>query len=153
MVQFIVTIHRYNFFTIFAACLIAGIWGLILFFRKSPMNKPWRISLIVVAALGAFQGLLGLTMLLGFGLKAGGGNGLYYLHYVYGAIVALGLPIALTYTSNGKEEQNAATDKTEKPEIATSSGIKGERLNILIFSIAALIIAAAAVRAFVTGPA
>ena len=142
-----------NFFLIVAACLIAGIWGLVLFFRKSAMNKPWRISLIVVAALGAFQGLLGLLMLLGFGLKAGGGTGLYYLHYVYGAIVALGLPVALTYTSSSDKEGGDEFDQAEKAKPATKSGLKGERLNILIFSIAALIIAAAAVRAFVTGPA
>jgi heme A synthase len=109
---------------------VAGIWGLILFFQKKVMDKPLRIAMIVTLAIGCLQGLLGVVQVL-LGLKPGGGTGLYYLHYVYGAIVVLALPVALTYTTSGK---NARRD-------------------LLIFSLGALILAAAAVRAWVTGPA
>ncbi len=129
MLDAIITIHGYNFFLIFTAAVIAGIWGLILYFTRREANRPWRISLIVVAILGAIQGLLGVILVLS-GQKPGGGVGTYWLHYVYGGIVVFALPIALTYTTNGKNK----------------------RLDILIYSIAVLILAAASVRGWVTGP-
>lgn len=129
MTQVILTLHSYNVYLVIAAAAITGIWGLILFFTKRTMNPPWRISLIVTAALSLLQGLFGVIMVI-MGLKPGTGTGLYYLHYVYGGIVALGLPIALTYATSGKNP----------------------RRDVLIFSIAALIIAAAGVRAWMTGP-
>lgn len=129
MTQVILTLHSYNVYLVIAAAAITGIWGLILFFTKRTTNSSWRISLIVTAALGLLQGLLGVIMVI-MGLKPGTGTGLYYLHYVYGGIVALGLPIALTYATNGKNP----------------------RRDVLIFSIAALLIAAAGVRAWMTGP-
>lgn len=129
MEDFIVTLHSYNAYLILVAGTIAGIWGLVLFFIKKPANKPWYISLIVTAALGALQALFGITMVL-LGHKPGTGTGLYYLHYVYGAIVALAVPVGLTYTTSGKRP----------------------RRDIFIFSGAALILVAAGVRALVTGP-
>jgi heme A synthase len=123
-------LHSYNVYLVLAASLITGIWGLILYFRKVTMNKPWRIALVVTSILAALQAVFGILMVIN-GLKPGTGTGLYYLHYVYGAIVALGVPVATTYATNG-----------EHP-----------RRDILIFSIAALIIFAAGVRAFMTGPA
>ncbi len=129
MTGFILTLHSYNPIFILASAAVAGIWGLVLFFTRRAMIRPWRISLMVATAFGALQGLLGLVLVL-MNLKPGGGTGLYYLHYVYGGIVILALPIALTYTSGGKNE----------------------RRDILIFSIAAFILAAAGVRAWLTGP-
>jgi hypothetical protein len=64
------------------------------------------------------------------GQKPGTGQGLYYLHYVYGALVVLALPVALTYATDGK-----------KP-----------RRDVLIFSLAAIVIFAAGFRAWMTGP-
>jgi len=130
MLDAVVTVHYYNFFLIFTASVVAGIWGLILYFRKLVANRPWYISLFVTAILGGIQGLLGVSLVL-LGQKPGGGQGLYWLHYVYGGIVVFALPVALTYTTNGKNR----------------------RLDILIYSIAVLVLAAASVRGFVTGPA
>jgi heme A synthase len=107
---------------------VTGIWGLVLYFRdKKPeaINQPWKIALIVTALDGLLQGLLGVTLVL-LGQKPGGGS-LYYLHYVYGAIVLLAIPVAYTYAS------------------------KNVRRTILILSISALIIAAAGARAMMTG--
>jgi heme A synthase len=131
MQEFISQIHYYNMFLVLASGAVAGIWGLILFFTKrtATMNQPWRISLIVTAVVGALQGLLGVILVI-LGQKPGTGTGLYWLHYVYGAIVAFVLPVAVTYATSGKNV----------------------RRDVLIFSIAALILVAAAVRALMTGP-
>jgi len=159
MLQVVEQLHFYNMVLVLAAGLIAGVWGLVLFFRErrgasanpanSPgedassggegnrntavdlprrtLNRPWRISLIVTAILGALQAVLGVTLVL-LGQRAPGGN-LYYLHYVYGAIVALAIPVAISY----------------------ATGNKNLRRDILIYSIAALILAAAGARATMTG--
>jgi heme A synthase len=129
MIDIIANLHFINMALVLTASVVAGVWGLILYFTKRAMSRPWRISLITTAVLGALQGLIGIT-LVALGQKPGTGTGLYYLHYVYGGIVALAIPVALTYTTSGKNP----------------------RRDMLIFSIAALILAAAGVRAFMTGP-
>ncbi|TMC88663.1 MAG: hypothetical protein E6J10_02720 [Chloroflexi bacterium] len=130
MLDVIIELHYLNLFLILALGLITGIWGLVLYFmKKTTINGPWRIALIITAADGLLQGILGVTLLL-LGQRPGTGTDLYYLHYVYGGIVALVIPVALTYATGGK-----------KP-----------RRDILIFSIAALILFAAGFRAWMTGP-
>jgi len=165
MLQVVVQLHFYNMVLVLAAGLISGVWGLVLFFRerrsasvevkkdthqantpgdaalsdgggnkdrtvdlpRGTLNRPWRISLIVTAILGALQAVLGVTLVL-LGQRAPGGN-LFYLHYVYGGIVALAIPVAVSY----------------------ATGNKNLRRDILIYSIAALILAAAGARATMTG--
>lgn len=131
MTDVILLLHQYNFFLIVASAGITGIWGLVLYFKRKALIKSWRIIWIITIALGILQGLFGLIMVFS-GLKPGGGKNLYYLHYVYGGIVALGIPLTwLSFTTNGKNE----------------------RKDLLIYSIAALVLVAAAVRAWMTGPA
>ncbi len=130
MVNVIANLHFLNVVLVLATGAISAIWGFILFFMKRPMNKPWRIALIVTGIVTAIQALLGITLVL-LGQKPGpAGDSLFYLHYVYGAIVVLAIPVAITYATGGKEK----------------------RRDVLIFSIAALILVAAAVRALMTGP-
>ncbi|MFL5624716.1 MAG: hypothetical protein ACJ788_03880 [Ktedonobacteraceae bacterium] len=130
MLDVIIELHYLNLFLILALGLITGIWGLVLYFmKKTTINRPWRIALIITAADGLLQGIFGVTLLL-LGQRPGTGTDLYYLHYVYGGIVALVIPVALTYATGGK-----------KP-----------RRDILVFSIAALILFAAGFRAWMTGP-
>ena len=131
MLNVVIELHYLNLFLILALGLITGIWGLILYFRKKTetISRPWRNALIITAADGLLQGILGVTLLL-LGQKPGTGADLYYLHYVYGGIVALAIPVALTYATGGK-----------KP-----------RRDVLIYSIAALILFAAGFRAWMTGP-
>ena len=129
MVDVISNIHFLNVVLVLASGAVTGVWGLILFFMKKPINRPWRISLTVTAVIAALQAVLGIALVL-LGQKPGTGTGLYYLHYVYGAIVVLAIPIAITYATSGKNP----------------------RRDILIFSIAALILVAAAIRALMTGP-
>lgn len=130
MTDFVLLLHSYNVYLVLVAAAVTGVWGLFLYFRKMEVQKAWRILLIVTAALSGIQALLGITLVT-LGLKPGTGTDLYYLHYVYGAIVALGIPVAVTYATGG-----------QKP-----------RRDMLIFSIAALVLLAAGVRAFMTGPA
>ena len=130
MLDVIIELHYLNLFLILALGLITGIWGLVLYFmKKTTISGPWRIALIITAADGLLQGIFGVTLLL-LGQRPGTGTDLYYLHYVYGGIVALVIPVALTYATGGK-----------KP-----------RRDVLIYSIAALILFAAAFRAWMTGP-
>jgi hypothetical protein len=135
VLNFVLVLHTYNFYLIAPLGLITGIWGLILYFTRKDLSvipQPWRILLWVTGGVGALQGLLGLIMLLLGSPLPGGGKDLYYLHYVYGGIVALILPLAyVTYVTGGKNV----------------------RRDILIYSIAAIILAAAGVRAWMTGPA
>ena len=131
MADFIAQLHYFNLFLVLAASLVAGIWGLALFFMKRTRTiyRPWRITVVITAILALLQGIFGVTLVL-LGQKQGTGTGLYYLHYVYGGIVALAIPVALTYATSGK-----------KP-----------RRDVLIFSIAALVLFAAGFRAWMTGP-
>ncbi|HEY4036809.1 MAG TPA: hypothetical protein VGL94_22860 [Ktedonobacteraceae bacterium] len=131
MTDFILLLHQYNVYLIVAAAAITSIWGLVIYFARKVMIKPWRIMLIITLALGILQGLFGLIMVFS-GLKPDGGKNLYYLHYVYGGIVALGIPLTwLSFTTNGKNQ----------------------RKDLLIYSIATLVLVAAAIRAWMTGPA
>ena len=131
MANFIAQLHYLNLFLILAASLVAGIWGLVLFFMKktTTIYRPWRILLIFTAIVALLQGVFGILLVL-LGLRPGTGTDLYYLHYVYGGIVALAIPVALTYATSGKNV----------------------RRDVLIFSIAALVLFAAGFRAWMTGP-
>jgi heme A synthase len=131
MTNILSQLHLYNMILVLATSTITGIWGLILYFRSKRKTieriaQSWKIALIVTAIVGLLQGLLGVGLVL-MGLKPGGGTGLYYLHYVYGAIVVFSIPVAYTYI--GKDKRRA----------------------ILILSIAALVIAAAGARGMMTG--
>ncbi len=128
MIGVISNLHFFNMFLVLASGTISGIWGLVLFFTKKTFNRPWRTALIITAIVAALQALLGIILVL-LGQRPGTGTGLYYLHYVYGAIVVLAIPVAVTY----------------------ATGRKNQRRDILIFSIASLILVAAALRALTTG--
>jgi heme A synthase len=130
MVNFISNLHFFNAFLILVAGTVTGIWGLILFFmKKQTIIRPWRISLIFTAIVGLLQALFGIILLLE-GQHPGTGTGLFYLHFVYGGIVALAIPVAVTYATGGKNP----------------------RRDILLFSIISLVLVAAALRALTTGP-
>jgi heme A synthase len=165
LADFIVTLHSYNVYLVILAGLVTAIWGFVLYAKtrsvatvsaasvgatgeqettqssktSSPAQneevkeraRSWRVALTVTIVLALIQGVLGVTMVL-LGLRPGRpDDSLYYLHFVYGGIVALVIPVATTYATGGKNR----------------------RRDILIYSIAALILTAAAVRAWMTGPA
>lgn len=130
MTNFVSNLHFVNMILVLASGTITGIWGLILFFMKKTIIRPWRISLIFTAVVSLLQALLGITLVL-MGQRPGKpGDSLYYLHFVYGGIVALAIPVAVTYATGGKQP----------------------RRDLLIYSIVSLVLVAAAVRALMTGP-
>jgi heme A synthase len=131
MVDIISNLHFFNMILVLASGTITGIWGLILFFmKKQTIIRPWRISLIFTAVVSLLQALLGIILLL-LGQRPGApGDSLFYLHFVYGGIVALAIPVAVTYATGGKQP----------------------RRDLLIYSLVALVLVAAAVRALMTGP-
>jgi hypothetical protein len=127
----LLVVHQYNPFLVVLAAAVAGVWGLVLYFTRRPFIKTWRTMLIIATSLGVLQALLGLFMLL---LEPGktppSTHGPGYLHYVYGGIVALGIPLTwIAFTTNGQDR----------------------RKDILYFSIASLVLVAAAARAWMTG--
>jgi heme A synthase len=131
IVDIVVEMHFVNMILVLAAGTITFIWGFILFFmKKQTIIRPWRISLIITAVVSLLQGVLGIILLL-LGQRPGPpGDSLYYLHFVYGGIVALAIPVAVTYATGGKQP----------------------RRDILIYSLVTLVLVAAAVRALMTGP-
>src|SRR5690348_7693332 len=61
MTAFFVNLHYLNMFLVLAISTITGIWGQVLYFQKKEViNQPWKIALIVTAADGLLQGLLGI---------------------------------------------------------------------------------------------
>jgi heme A synthase len=128
MLPVVIDLHLYNAFLVVATGAITAIWGLILYFRQKTMDifpQSLKVALLVTAADGLLQGLLGALLLL-MGQRAPGGD-LYYLHYVYGAIVVFAIPVGYTYI--GKDARKAA----------------------LVLSLAALILALAGTRGLMTG--
>jgi len=116
MANFIAQLHYFNLFLILAASLVAGIWGLVLFFMKktTTIYRPWRILLIFTAIVALLQGVFGILLVL-LGLRPGTGADLYYLHYVYGGIVALAIPVALTYATSGKNVRRDVRSLASRP--------------------------------------
>src|SRR5712691_4553442 len=98
MLNVVLQLHYFNLFLVLTASLVAAIWGFILFFTKrtATIYRPWRMLLIITAILSLLQGLLGVTLVI-MNQKPSTGTDLYYLHYVYGGIVVLAIPVALTY--------------------------------------------------------
>lgn len=172
MFDFLVHVHLSMFFVLVAAGSICFFWGLgILIFRRparaaavaaqqkgaveqpasvsiegtnatpaptkkeesvpssSAPGKPaarslFRSALYITGYLALFQALLGGILVLM------GGRPTDQLHYVYGLVVLLAVPVASVYATGKREHA---------------------RRDLIIFVIAALVVAAAAVRAFMTG--
>lgn len=101
---------------------LATIWGIVLLVRKRGMDRIMRVLLGVTAGLGVVEALLGGL------LFASGARPHDPLHYVYGLIVLAAIPVAYTYADN-----------------------KSARRDMIVFTIAAVVVVAAGVRAFMTG--
>ena len=125
--QFLINLHIAMFFFLLAAGTICAFWGLglVIFRRKSTsISSIYRSALRVTAAMALIQALIGATLYLT------GARAADQLHYVYGIVVLIAIPLALIYRSG-------------KPEHI--------RRDLLILAFAALVVAAAAVRAALTG--
>jgi heme A synthase len=120
--QFILALH-FNLVPLIWLCGgLATIWGIVLLIRKRGIDRVMRILLGVTAGLGVLQAALGGLLFL-FGARPSDP-----LHYVYGLLVLAAIPVAYTYADN-----------------------KSARRDMIVFTIAAVVVVAAAVRAFMTG--
>ena len=102
--------------------VITAIWGLVIYFRKLPPSGGFRSTLVLTEGLFVMQGLVGIAMFLG-GRRPHDG-----LHWLYGILLVIVLPIAATYTSG-----------------------RNPRREPLVYAIAGLFMAGLAIRAFTTG--
>jgi hypothetical protein len=126
--QFFINLHIAMFLFLLGAGTICFLWGLgLLIFRRQSksISSIYRSALRVTAAMALIQAIIGAVLLFIFHQSPTD-----QLHYVYGGLVFLAIPIALIYG-------------TGKPEHI--------RRDLLFLVIAALVVAAAAVRAAMTG--
>jgi heme A synthase len=122
--QFILALHFNLVPLIWLSGGLATIWGIVLLVRKRGIDRVMRILLGVTAGLGVLQAALGGLLFLT------GARPSDPLHYVYGLLVLAAIPVAYTYADN-----------------------KSARRDMIVFTIAAVVVVAAAVRAFMTGGA
>lgn len=122
--SFVLALHFNLVPLIWLAGGVSTIYGIVLLIRKRGMDRPMRIMLGVTAGLGIIQALLGGILWLS------GSRPVDPLHYVYGLIVLAAIPVAFTYINN-----------------------KSARRDMIVLTIAAFVVVAAAVRAFMTGAA
>ena len=99
-----------------------GIWGLVTYFRKQPSSGSFRATLVLTEALFIVQGVVGVLMF------ANGRRPHDNLHWLYGVLLVIVLPIAMSYVSG--------RDPRREP---------------LVYGVAALFMAGLTVRAFTTG--
>lgn len=119
---FALTLHR-GFATvvlIYSATL--ALWGLFQYLRGANPSGGYLGALIIDEGVMVFQGLVGLALLIG------GHRPQDILHYVYGIVAVLTLPIAYTYSNRGHSRRDS-----------------------LIFGIATLFLVGIAIRGTMTG--
>lgn len=101
---------------------IAAIWGIVLVVRHQPVSPAYRGILMIGEGVGVVEALIGLVLLV-TGHRPG-----TVLHYLYGALIVLVLPMAYAIAQGRRPERHA-----------------------LIFTIAAAFLMGLAIRATGTG--
>jgi len=102
--------------------VIVGIWGLVMYFRKMPSSGGFRSTLVLTEGLFIVQGLVG-TLIFAAGRRPHD-----TLHWLYGILLVIVLPIAATYASG-----------------------RDARRESLVYGIAGLFMAGLTIRALTTG--
>lgn len=101
---------------------VIGVWGLVTYFRKQPSSGSFRATLVLTEGLFIVQGVIGVLMF------ANGRRPHDNLHWLYGVLLVIVLPIAMSYVSG--------RDSRREP---------------LVYGIAGLFMAGLTIRAFTTG--
>jgi heme A synthase len=120
--SFWLSAHQYVFRVGLLITVIAGLWGLVMYVRKQPASGGYRSLLVITEGVFIVQGLIGIVLVLG-GRRPHDG-----LHWLYGILLVIALPIAATYASG-----------------------HGGRRESLVYGIAGLFMAGLAIRALTTG--
>jgi heme A synthase len=121
-VSLLLLLHTGLFRTGLLITAFIGVWGLVTYFRKQPSSGSFRATLVLTEALFIVQGVVGVLMF------ANGRRPHDNLHWLYGVLLVIVLPIAMSYVSG--------RDPRREP---------------LVYGIAALFMAGLTIRAFGTG--
>ena len=121
-VSALLVLHNGLFRTGLLITAFIGVWGLVTYFRKMPSSGSFRATLVLTEALFIAQGVVGVLM---FAL---GRRPHDNLHWLYGVLLVIVLPIAMSYVSG--------RDPRREP---------------LVYGIAGLFMAGLTIRAFTTG--
>ena len=91
MLALVLQVHSRLPYVLMGYMAAMTVWGLWLYFRRRPLNPGYFYGLSLGVLLIAAQALLGLTLLLS-GLRA-----VQLIHYLYGAVALLALPLTVLY--------------------------------------------------------
>jgi heme A synthase len=119
----LVQIHARLANTVLLYSLVLGIWGLIRFFRKQPIDSSFWGALVLAEGLILVQGILG-VILWSLGLRPSRGA----VHILYGVVSVLSLPAVYVYTKG-----------------------RDNRREMLLYGVVLLFLVAIAIRAMATG--
>lgn len=89
--ELLVGLHRFLATVLLIFAVLLALWGTVDYFRNRTLSGGFRSSYLIMAAVTALQGLLGLGALI-----TGGGPRI--LHIVYGVFAVLFLPGAYLYS-------------------------------------------------------
>jgi heme A synthase len=117
----VLSFHRGLFFAGVVITIVVGVWGLVMFFRRRPPGGALNSALVLTEGLFVLQGLVGIA------LFAGGRRPHDALHWLYGVLLVIALPIAMSYSSG-----------------------RAERRQSLVYGLAGLFMAGLAIRAVMT---
>jgi hypothetical protein len=96
-----VFLHNLGATVLLLFALALAVWGTFQYFRKAAISAGFRSSYLIMAAVTAVQGLLGLAAF------ATGGHPRTLLHLVYGAFAVLFLPGAYFWAHRGSPRREA----------------------------------------------
>jgi hypothetical protein len=116
-------VHARLAITAMIYCIIMAVWGLFRFFRGQGLNGGYFGAIVIAEILFAIQGLIGLILWFGSGVIRPD-----YVHWIYGIVLVLGAPVVFAYTKG----------KQDRPEM-------------LLYSVAFLILIFIVLRARLTG--
>jgi hypothetical protein len=106
-------------------CIIMAVWGFISFFRRQGVSSGYFGAVVIAEILFAAQGVIGLILWFGVSTFRPG-----WVHWLYGIVLLMGVPVVYAYTKG----------KHERPEM-------------LLYSVAFLILIFITMRAMVTAGA
>jgi heme A synthase len=92
-VSALLVLHDGLFRTALLITAFIGVWGLVTYFRKQPSSGSFRATLVLTEALFIIQGLVGVLIF------ANGRRPHDNLHWLYGVLLVIVLPIAMSYVS------------------------------------------------------